>query len=118
MNNIFENKEDYLKLVNFWKQFHADKKYKSVKVMSYDNTNFRMVSPLELHHHVIYLAATGKSLDKAFKKATIETLSKIRWLNGKYFLDKQFKLFGDAIDEKYHTKIQEKIEAFVKQRNA
>ena len=42
MNNVFENKEDFLKLRDFWKTYHAEKKYAPVRdahdrlqVMSY-----------------------------------------------------------------------------------
>ena len=31
MMNVFENKEDYLKLRDFWKTFHAEKKYAPVQ---------------------------------------------------------------------------------------
>lgn len=123
--NVFENKEDYLKLRDFWKAFHAEGKHKPVKVeyrtskpfqSGWGNGDmaFHMESPLTLKHHMIYLAAVGKSLDKAFApttySATKEDLSAwVRWKNGIY----PFELFGDAIDPKYYDTIKGRIQEYV-----
>lgn len=136
MTNIFETKEDYLKLRVFWKTFHAEGGYKPKKIsytaiLGYNistkefitQEGYDMVSDLTVYHHAIYLAATGKSLEKAFLNISWETASiikhKISWTLARF--DKQlpdydyyyFKLFGDAIDQKYYTAIQQIIIEFI-----
>lgn len=122
--NVFENKEDYLKLRDFWKAFHAEGKHKAVKVeyrtskpfqSGYANGDmaFHMESSLTLTHHLIYLAATGKSLDKAFSEWTTRE-TKNRLYDWKYWNpNPSFKLFGDAIDAKYHGPIMRRIQEYL-----
>lgn len=95
MMNVFENKEDYLKLRNFWKTFHAEGNHKPVKV-EYRNSKpfqsgwsngdmaFHMKSPLTLKHYMIYLAAVGKSLNKALAPTTFRETKEdlLVWVRG------------------------------------
>ena len=128
MLNVFENKEDYLKLKNFWQKYHADGKYKAVPVEYstgiYDKETrtfakaYHMESELGFRYHLVYLAATGKCISKATRGMWLETiegvLDYIRWArkdkaNAKnYFFD----LFGEAIDEKYYDAILNRIDEY------
>ena len=122
MNNVFENKEDFLKLRDFWKKFHADGKHKAVPVEY--NTGFydlatksyikayHMVSPLTRDAQLVYLAAMGRSLDKAIGNAKYGTLEEIRVRVKHVGKSYWFKFFGDDIDEKYYDAILERIAAF------
>lgn len=125
MNNVFENKEDFLKLRDFWKQYHAEGRHKAVPVEYqtgwYDPTTksyikaYHMVSPLTLKAHLIYLAAMGRSLDKAIGNASPDTLSDIRtWL--RYSRKSGFTIFEGSIDEKYHEAISARIDAYLETR--
>lgn len=126
MTNIFDNKEDYMKLKTFWKKYHAEKRYARVPVEfhRYDYTvkdvvvaGTHMVSPLQLAHHAIYLAATGKSLEKAFGKCWSETINVLCYTLHRNYWNSLFKLFEDSIDEKYRERICEKILAWCHTRN-
>ena len=119
MNNVFENKEDFLKLRDFWKQFHAEGKHKAVPVeystgfydvetRSYKKA-YHMVSPLTRDSQLVYLAAMGKSLDKALGNATPETLQEIKSNLGYRGDAYWFSLFDDAIDKKYRAAILQRL---------
>lgn len=127
MMNVFENKVDYLKLRDFWKTFHAEKKYAAVpkEFTRFDYSQrksvvagYHMVSPLEFRHHLVYLAAVGRDLKKGTTGMQLSTIEGIRHdLNfvrnrpadlKKYW----FELFGDAIDEKYYGVIADCIKDF------
>lgn len=121
MMNVFENKEDYLKLRNFWKKLHAEKKYIPVpepqtryeysqhKIVE---VGYHMVSPLKFEHHLIYLAAMGRDLDKATKGMWLSTITDIR----NYFNYSWFSFFGDSIDEKYRDIIWKRIKDYFDMR--
>ena len=119
MNNVFENKEDFLKLRDFWKQFHADGKHKGVPV-EYNTGNYdvetrswkkayHMVSPLTRDSHLIYLAAMGRSLGKAVGNASPETITEIKSNLGYRGDAYWFSLFDDAIDKKYRAAILQRL---------
>ena len=122
MNNVFENKEDFLKLRDFWKTYHAEGRHKSVPVEyntgNYDPTTksyqkaYHMVSPLQVKSHLIYLAAMGRSLEKAIGNAHKETLLDISYRLG----HSDFAFFEGSIDQKYYEPILERIREFIKAR--
>ncbi len=127
MMNVFENKEDYLKLRDFWKTFHAEKKYAAVpkEFTRFDYSQrksvvagYHMVSPLEFRHHLVYLAAVGRDMEKGTKGMWLSTIEGIRSdlsfvRNRPADLKKYwFELFGDAIDEKYYGVIADRIKDF------
>lgn len=122
MNNVFENKEDFLKLRDFWKQYHAEGRHKAVPVEYqtgwYDTATksyikaYHMVSPLQVKSHLIYLAAMGRSLEKAVGNAHKETLLDISYSLG----HSDFAFFEGAIDQKYYEPILERIREFIKAR--
>lgn len=79
MENIFETKEQYVAFRNFWKQFHLDGGHKAKKVeytsyYSKDIVGWKMESDLKGGHHLIYLAALARKMDKGFGNASKETL--------------------------------------------
>lgn len=116
MANVFETKEDYLKLRDFWSQLIKDGKHKPVKQEYYGG--FHMQSPLVFNYHLIYLAATGKCLSKATKGMWLETITTtlhtIHWARKdkavakKYFFD----FFGDAIAEEHYDAILNRLEEY------
>lgn len=118
MTRIFETKEEYLKLRQFWKDYHANGLHRKVECEgeAYSSTTGEfypfnyMESPLWSVHHLIYLAASGKPLDKAIGNRKEDTniflLNSFRFLRGR---NSYFILFGDSIPEKYYTPICERI---------
>ncbi len=119
MTNVFRTKEDYLTLRTFWKQFYAEGKHKPVPVEyntgHYDSETrswkkaYHMVSPLTRDSHLVYLAAMGRSLDKALGNASPETITEIKG-NLKYRGDDYwFSLFGEALDAEYHDVVLQRL---------
>lgn len=116
MSNIFNTKEEYLALRNFWKNYHAEGRQKAVKTPYYSSytrdktpVGFHKVSELTRDAHLIYLAAIGKPLDKAFGNASQETLYDMNIkFSTSYYLDK-FKIFEGNIDHQYFGAIKARI---------
>lgn len=127
MTSIFETKEEYLKLRQFWKDYHASGLHRKVELEGeaysratgeFHPFNY-MESPLWSVHHLIYLAASGKSLDKAIGNRKKDTnnflLYNFSFLRGR---NSHFILFGDSIPEKYYTPICERIIEYLKEERS
>lgn len=124
MLNILENKEDYLKLRDFWKTLHAEGKHKATRreytTGIYDTATkswlkgYHMESDLEFRQHLIYLAAVGRDLSKATTNMHLETienmLSSLRYCSvnpqGNTWF---FGYFEGIIDPKYRPAIINRI---------
>jgi len=116
MSNIFNTKEEYLALRNFWKNYHAEGRQKAVKTPYYSSytrdktpVGFHKVSELNRDAHLIYLAAIGKPLDKAFGNASQETLDDMNFqFSTSYYLNK-FNIFEGNISPQYFGAIKSRI---------
>lgn len=110
-NSVFETKEEYLAFRSFWRQLFKDKKHLKQPEAFYDwkgkVAGYHRVSALGLKEHLIFLAASGKNMDKAFETMQKHTARNL------YGVSKSFALFGSVIDEKYHKAISDRIEAFL-----
>jgi hypothetical protein len=113
MSNIFNTKEEYLALRNFWKNYHAEGRHKAVSTPYYTRektpVGFHKVSELNRDAHLIYLAAIGKPLDKAFGNASPETLADMTFqFSVSYYLNK-FNIFEGNISPQYFGAIKARI---------
>lgn len=125
MTSIFESKEEYIKLKNFWKEYHKLKLYQKIEVegesYNYESGEtdifYYRESPLKSLHHLIYLTAVGKSLEKAIGNCKEDTVNYILYC----FLhlrsrNSWFSLFDDAISKKYYDGICEQIIEYLKEK--
>jgi hypothetical protein len=75
VNNIFENKDQYIAFRTKWKSLFAEGFHKAVKkpIQTYNYNKrdmeivgYRSESPLTVYHHAIFAVATGRDLNKFF----------------------------------------------------
>lgn len=102
--NVFESKEEYLNLLTHWRGLHATGEHKTDLVNSYT--------------YLMYMAARGLDLTKAFDKAGRYTsrnhISFITYLlKDERVRNEWFAIFGDSIHEKYRMIILNRMKTIL-----
>lgn len=107
---VFSTSDEYFALRAFWRGFIAQGKHKPVPQPIYtwsqkEPVGFHQVSPLTFEHHLIYLVATGKSLDAAFSSTTAAE----KWRVFLHISKWHFDLFEGTISKEHHESILQTI---------
>lgn len=103
---VFATSDAYFALRSFWRSFIAQGKHKPVPQPIYtwsqkEPVGYHQISSLTFEHHLIYLVATGKSLDDAFSSTT----SAEKWRVFLHISPRHFDLFDGTIPKEHHESI-------------
>lgn len=103
---VFATSEEYFALRSFWRQFIAQGKHKPAPEPIYtwnqkEPVGYHKVSPLTFEHHLIYLAATGKSLEAAYSSTT----SAEKWRMFLHLSLRHFDLFEGTVPKEHQEEI-------------
>lgn len=102
---VFSTSEEYFALRAFWRAFIAQGKHKPVPEPMYtwgekEPVGYHRVSPLKFEHHLIYLVATGKSLE-AYSNTTAEA----KWRVFVNISPQHFTLFDETVPKEHQDTI-------------
>lgn len=107
---IFATSEEYFALRTFWRGFIAQGKHRPVPqpICTWNKkepVGYHKVSPLTFEHHLIYLVATGKSIDAAYSNTT----SAEKWRVYLHLSSRHFDLFEGTVPKEHQDEILQTI---------